>query len=373
MTATAVRGAAPLLAPAAGPVPAGQRVDALDGLRALAVAAVLGVHAVPGSSFPGGVGVDVFFVLSGCLITGLMLAERDRFGRVDLVRFWLRRFVRLLPALAFFLLALYPLGRAMVGEAYVGRAVTTLSFRANLALTVDRESVGPLEHLWSLAQEGQFYLVWPPLLLLLLAVTRRSHGVVVALLLAATLWSFTALVRTQEADVRPADDFRLDARMGGLLVGCAVALVLHRRLRLLAAPWLAETGLAGLVALLVVGTVGDHDLQVTVPGAVLCAALLVGGLLGGRPGPASALLAHPALAYVGRISYSLYLWHYPFFRAFERRDDLPPALVVLLEVSLAVAAAAMSYAVIEEPLSRWSARHLRPPARRAPDVRPVRD
>ncbi len=340
----------------------GNRVAALDGVRALAVVAVLGIHAVPGSTFPGGVGVDLFFVLSGCLITALLLAERDRFGRVDLPRFWLRRFLRLLPALAFFLLALYPLGRAMVGEEYVGRALTVLAFRANLALTVDLVSVGPLEHLWSLAQEGQFYLVWPPVLLLLW-VLRLSQGVLALLLLAGTAWSFLVLERVQAAGVRPSDDFRLDARLGGLLVGCALALLLHRRTRLLAVPWLAEAGLLGLLSLLVVGTLEQYDLQVTVPVAVGCSALLVGGLLGGPPGPASALLSAPGPAYLGQVSYSLYLWHYPFFRAFERREDLPGALVLLLEVVLAVAAAAMSYTVIEQPVSRWSARRLRPLAR----------
>ncbi len=126
-----------------------------------------------------------------------------------------------------------------------------------------------------------------------------------------------------------------------------------------AVPGLPETGLLLLLGLYAYACLVERvDLQVAVPVAVVATGCLVGGLLGGGPGPASALLSSPPLAFLGRISYSLYLWHYVFFKAFERRDDLPLALVLLLEVVFAVAAAAMSYTVIEQPVARWSARRL---------------
>ena len=186
--------------------------------------------------------------------------------------------------------------------------------------------------------------------------------VVQLLLLAATAWVFRMLWVVQGADVRPTDDFRLDVRSGGLLLGCALALALRGRARLLALPGLAEGALAGLVGITLLVTFGpERDLQHVVPPAVVLAALLVGGLLAGSPGLASRLLSHPGPAFVGRISYSLYLWHYPFFLAFQERDDLDRPVVVLLEVTLAVAAAAMTYTAIERPVARYSARRLHRP------------
>lgn len=357
MTAPAAPAAA--TSSAAARVEAGRRVDALDGVRALAVTTVLIVHALPASGFPGYVGVDVFFVLSGYLITTLLLAERDRHGSVALPLFWARRFLRLAPALAVFLVALYPLGEALVGADYVSRALTVMEFRGNLALTVERTSIAPLDHAWSLGQEAQFYLLWPPLLLLLVAVLRLPRRAVQVLLLVATAWVFRQLWLVQEADVRPTDDFRLDVRAGGLLLGCALALALRGRARLLALPGLAEGALAGMILVLVAVTCGlDRDLQHVVPVAVVLAALLVGALLAGPAGPAARLLSHPGPVFVGRISYSLYLWHYPFFLAFGKRDDLALPVVLLLEVTLSVAAAAISYTAIERPVARYSARRL---------------
>ena len=349
---------APLLEPSRpSPVLApGRRVEALDGVRALAVTIVVVTHALPTAPFPGAVGVDVFFVVSGYLITALLLAEQDRYGDVSVPRFWARRLLRTAPPLLFMLVALHPLGVRLVGDEYVDRALLAVQFRANLALTVERVSVSPLEHTWSLAQEMQFYLVWPLVLVLLLALRLPREVVAAGARVGAGL-CFRALQVVQEADPLPSDDFRLDGRGGGLLVGCALGLLLSRHR--VAVPGLAEVGLALLLGLCAVAVlVMAVPLQVAVPVAVLATGAVVAGLQSGASGPASGLLAWPPLASLGRMSYSLYLWHYVFFRAFEQRPDLPLPLVLLLEVVLSVAAAAMSYAVIEEPIARWSARRL---------------
>ena len=349
--------AAPEPAPAER-LAAGRRVDAHDGVRSIAVTTVLVVHALPASPFPGAVGVDVFFVVSGYLITALLLAEQARFGNVSVPRFWARRFLRIGPPLLFMLAALYPLGESLVGEDYVPRALLAAEFRSNLALTVDRVSISPLDHTWSLGQEAQFYLVWP-LLLVVLLLLRVPPPVLGVLCLAGAAYCFRALYVVQQADLRPTDDFRLDGRGGGLLVGCALAFALSWRRRLLAVPGLPEAGVLLLGGLYAYACLVERvDLQVAVPVAVVATALLVGGLLAGADGPAALVLGSPPFAFLGRISYSLYLWHYVFFKAFEERDDLPLALVLLLEVVFAFAAAAMSYTVIEQPVARWSARRL---------------
>ncbi|MCW2776985.1 MAG: putative O-acetyltransferase [Frankiales bacterium] len=353
--------AAPPPAPPAVPaqqLAAGRRVDALDGVRAIGVTTVVTIHALPASSFPGAVGVDVFFVVSGYLITTLLLAEKARYGDISVPRFWARRFLRIAPPLLFMLAALYPLGHALVGDDYLPRALLAGEFRSNLALTVQRVSISPLDHTWSLGQEAQFYVVWPLLLVALLAL-RVPRPVLAAACAAGTAWCFHALHVVQTHSPTPTDDFRLDGRGGGLLAGCALAFLLSWRRQLLALPGLAEAGLVLLLGMYAYGCLVERvPLQTSVPVAVVAAVLLVGGLLGRARGPASWLLALPPVVFVGRISYSLYLWHYVFFRAFEKRPDLSQALVLVLEVTFAVAAAAMSFTVIEQPIARWSARRL---------------
>jgi peptidoglycan/LPS O-acetylase OafA/YrhL len=151
-------------------------------------------------------------------------------------------------------------------------------------------------------------------------------------------------------------------RGGGLLVGCALALVLSLRRGLLARRGLPEAALLCLLAVYAWALlVAPVPLWVAVPVAVVASALVLGALLGGADGPVARLLARPGPVSLGRVSYSLYLWHYPFFRTLQRDPDLPAALVLLLEVVLSLAAAVMSYTVVEQPLARWSARHLHRP------------
>ena len=218
-------------------------------------------------------------------------------------------------------------------------------------------SIGPLDHAWSLGQEAQFYLVWPPLLLGLLAAAGAAGGAGRGAVVGALL-TLPRPARDRRGPAASTDDFRIDARVAGLLAGCALALAVRARWKVLGTAGLADAGLLALLALFGLGTVSGTPLEVAVPVAVLGTVLLMAGLLSGPPSAAGRLLALPAPVFLGRISYSLYLWHYPFFRAFEDRPDLPLAAVLFLEVTLSIAAAAMSYTVVEQPLARWSARRL---------------
>lgn len=276
---------------------------ALDGLRGIAIAAVLALHFfnVKGGFY----GVDLFFVLSGFLITTLLLEERDRFGSVALRAFYIRRARRLLPALYALIAAAIALGSfrypptrlveiAAVGALYVANIAR--------ALPSDPHVLGgsPLDHLWSLAEEEQFYLLWPALLLVGLRRLRERQIarwliVLFACLIAVrVVWAATGayVLTLYFTPVTHAD---------GLLVGCAAAF--WRRAGINVGTKTAGAAVAVTVAAIVVGPAFAWylPLVVTAQAVVLLAALQSGWL--GR------VLSVRPLTYLGEISYSLYLWH----------------------------------------------------------------
>lgn len=271
----------------------------LDGLRGVAVLLVVGAHAeVPGFSLGGAVGVEVFFVLSGFLITTLLL-ERP----VDLRGFYVRRARRLLPALV--VLAVLGVVAAVAGNAETLAGVGAgASYSSNLARTRSVD-LGWLNHLWSLAVEEHFYLLWP---LVVLACGRRDRWVGAVAGAGAVL---TALWRYDLGDHVTWDRIYhgTDTRITGILVGAVLSVLVRSGLR-------GRTGPMGYTALAVL------LLWVQLPAsepfrfgflAVDCAAALVvvGAVTSGR--------GAPVLAWCGGISYALYLWHYPVVEAFDGR------------------------------------------------------
>src|SRR4051794_13680345 len=224
---------------------------ALDGLRAVAVGGVILYHLGYGW-LPGGfLGVDLFFVLSGYLITGLLLDEYDRRGRIGLPAFYARRVRRLMPALLLVLLAVGAAGRVLEPPwSWSGRRgdlLATLFYYANWHFIATDQSYfaeftaqSPLRHAWSLAIEEQFYLVWPLLMVVLLRYARRWLPALVAAGAAASAIAMVALYS-------PAGPTRAyagtDARAQQLLIGALLAIVAlpHR-------PWAARLGLPALLA-----------------------------------------------------------------------------------------------------------------------------
>ena len=353
--AAAPSGTAPLGAAPLGYMPQ------LDGLRGIAVALVIVHHVTPPVETGGWIGVHVFFVLSGFLITSLLLREHARTGRIDLVRFSLRRALRLYPPLLTALLVLAPLGIAVSGVVGYAKA-SGLSglYLMNLYATFTGSGVQGWAHTWTLALEEQFYLVWPVVFLLAFAGARRSPRIAVGALTALALASIVvgSLPGTGISSVNPL------VSAGGLAIGCVLALTRSSWAAAARHALVAPAGVAALAAAVVVGGVthkAGPGLALAVLGSVLLLAALVEG--GGR---VTRWLSWSPLVAVGAISYELYLWHYPLLQYLTAITGDTPASVAWIAVPATVVASVLSHRFVSAPLdARFKARLAAAPAARA--------
>lgn len=289
-----------------------QHQPRLDSIRALAVLAVLGFHAT--SILPGGwLGVDVFFVLSGYLITSILMAERERTGRIDLRRFYIRRALRLGPALVLTVVLCVPILAMFPGAETSFEPwqiiVGVLAYVGNWMQLLHPVSLGPLTHTWSLAIEEQFYLVWPLLLIAGLAAFRSRRklatmtacAVLVLALLRAGLSGFHELAGLW---------FATTSRADALLIGAIVAFLaptLARR----TASWI----FCGSGALLAVACLmhGEFSSFMMLGGLTVIAILASAFLASSAFTPLGRFLEWKPLRAIGQVSYGIYLYHYPVF------------------------------------------------------------
>lgn len=324
---------------------------ALDGLRGVAILLVVLSHAhMP--LFDGAYyGVDLFFVLSGFLITTLLLRELQESGRLDYWRFYRRRLWRLTPALALLLLAyciVAPMLWPGLNDVY-SDALVSLLYLADYGIAFF-DSPGTLLHMWSLSVEEHFYLVWPPLLVVL-ARYAAPGGLwrrVALLLLLAWAWRLLWVLQGQQFyEIF----FRFDTRATGLLTGSLLAaLVLERpdwfqalRQRLTHLMWLVLA-----VPLLMAQAWDDMNAMAWGMTVVECATVVVLLAILRRRGALYEMLSAAPLVWLGKLSYGIYLWHYPVVRYL--RADLPWPAVVPLGLAISAALAALSYYSIE----RWA-------------------
>ena len=312
------------------------RIPALDGLRALAALAVVAHHTgVPGMA-GGWVGVDVFFVLSGYLITGLLLSERDRTGRIRVGAFYLRRAARLYPALLITVAACL-----LTGMVTTEAGVVSLAYLSDLWIMAGGGLGNALVHTWSLSVEEHFYLLWPAIILALRS--RRAVTVAASAGLVASIGVAIAMgphVLSWQEYVSP------HLRGWELLAGCVLAAIPAR-----GRWWAVAAGSAATVAGLTVACVDGWFAEWgrSLPAMVAaCGSTVVVLVLVQRDGVVARILSVRVLAWVGRRSYAVYLFHVPGvvvakIFGFPSISSVPVVLI----------AAAVSYRWIEVPVQRW--------------------
>ena len=355
------------------PVRSGQRyMPGLDGLRALAVLAVIAYHEQLGWAPGGLLGVGVFFTLSGYLITDLLLGHWVADGRLNLGDFWLRRARRLLPAL-FVMLAVVTAWVTVVSPSRLatlrGAVAAAATYSSNWFYIATHSSYfarfappGPFDHLWSLAVEEQFYLVWPWLLLLGVCCLRSRRLSALRWLALPTLalaaGSAVLMLMLYHPGYDPTRVYEgSDTRACGLLVGAALAMVWPSRRPAGPARWarvlLDGAGIAGLAVIgLMVWRVGQYS-PFTYQGGLVLLSVATAGVVGAAACPGSLVgvaLGWRPLRWIGVRSYGIYLWHFPVIvltSPANSAEDLPRAVV---QVAASVGLAALSWRFIEEPI-----------------------
>lgn len=349
--------------------PSGGRIAALDGWRGVAVAAVVAFHA---GYLPGGwLGVDLFLVLSGFLITRLLLDEQHRTGRVALRGFWSRRARRLLPALVVVLAAIAA-GAAIGGPATVPahlaeEMVATVAYVANWYQLFETSGYwsqfsapSPLEHMWSLAIEEQFYVLFPLLMIFLMRRRLRPRSVASVLALGALAsWAWGAWLLAAGAGIERVY-LGTDTRIGAVLLGAAAgAATLSRSLgapvRRVARIGAGVSAIGLVVAMVLVA--GDVAWPWWRWGILPLFELGVAAVLvraSERRAPVDLLgrvISIPPLIWLGTISYGLYLWHVPTLAAARRIwPDWPRPGVAAAGVGAAIVLSIASYRLVERPL-----------------------
>ena len=348
----------------------------LDGVRALAVIGVLLYHADL-SWIPGGfLGVDVFFVLSGFLITSLILEEFDRSGRVDFRKFYLGRARRLLPALIL-VLVVVSLAAALVyqdaARQLASDVVASIFYVNNWwYIAADQsyfEFIGRpplLKHLWSLAVEEQFYLVWPAIAFLAMRRFARKGVFAVAATLAilSTIWMLQLAVANGFPDFADPSRayFGTDSHSMGLLIGAAMATFwrpgrMRRSLPTGASAIITAIGIAALLAVIWFFVFVGEFTPWLYRGGFLGLALIVATLIAAASHPGVGLgkaMGTQPWRYIGQRSYGLYLWHWPVFMATRPGLDLPldGVPLLILRLGLTVGIAELSFRFVEMPIRR---------------------
>lgn len=340
-------------------------VPELDGFRGIAILAVIFFHANPSFLSGGFIGVDIFFVLSGFLITSLLIQEFDHKGSVNLKYFYMRRALRLGPAFLLLLVVFCTVSFIFLSEekAIVNLvdALIALVYLSNWARAFDIHPPDFLGHTWSLSIEEQFYILWPIILLGLLRIIKnRWYGFLFAVTVALLSWFLRVVLTLHEAPVERLYN-GLDTRADGLMIGCALGILLSsclisEKFKMVLSRWLEYIAPVFMIFLFAFLTFGDwlH------PGMYYFGFLVIEVLVAGiildvvinKKNMVSKILAMRWLVWVGSISYGLYLWHYPIFRTmFALGYNFWAVIVFGTLITFVVATC--SYYLLEKPILKF--------------------
>ena len=343
-------------------------IAGLDGLRAIAILAVLAYHFSMGVAPGGFFGVTMFFVLSGYLITNLLVKEWARLGQIDLKRFWIRRARRLLPAMVSMLVVVgswvFIQDRALIDRFGV-EFMAALLYLSNwyyifsdVSYFEQFETLTPLKHMWSLAIEEQFYLIWPVIVLLGLYVKKR--WLLVSLTLVYIAASVTAMIMLYE----PGYDasrvyYGTDTRAFSLLIGALLAFALNgealKRKFINSSPRLLNVagGFAVLVIICMIGYMNEYEDIIYPVGMLVLSFMTVIAIMTvvHSNGWLSKIMGYAPLRWLGKRSYAIYLWHYPIIILTTPTDSTQGgyALLNVAQFTAVILIAAISWKLIEEP------------------------
>ncbi|MEP6816339.1 MAG: acyltransferase [Marmoricola sp.] len=331
------------------------RRPALDSVRAIAVLLVVGCHGhVPGIPTAGAVGVVAFLTLSGFLITSLLVEEVERDGRVRLGRFYLHRALRLLPAMLVLVVAVQAVGH-LVGPGYSATrpALATVFYGNNWLLAPGHFLHDALSHTWSLSIEEQFYVAWP---LVVLALRRRPTQLLALTVVAAVASTLLCFALWDGGAGMWRVYFGTDTRASAILVGCTLALLVHRGRIVFQHCWLAPVGAAVLAASCIVPDSSAAAFLLVPVFATVGATCMIWGAA--SEGTVGGLETRP-MQWVGKRSYGIYLWHIPVAQALYR-TDAGWQVVALVTLVSGTSLAALSWRYVEEPFLRLKNRLAQP-------------
>lgn len=333
----------------------------LDGLRAIAILAVIAFHVQNefGAMSGGFLGVDIFFVLSGFLITKILEEERKSTGSINIRVFYSRRAARLMPALILFVscyMIFGPLLAPRYGtESHLRDAILTLLYVSDYSKAF-WDIPDFLRHTWSLSVEQHFYILWP-LAVLMLGKTKNPQKLLGMMLLLAFAWKSLSLLICTFDEVY----YRFDTRLTGLMLGGLLAFQTDQtRMNTILTARSSNYAIAILILMLAVAQY-ESKVSLVVAGTIteIAAAILVGTLVKHRAGFVDQVFSHFSLVNVGKLSYGMYLWHFPIALIVRDRFSFLSAFAIVTAMSLFFAF--ISYVTVEAifrnrrlPLARFN-------------------